>query len=449
MPQIILPNIDYKYWLNKNRDLTNNTNSVDQEMIDKVKNFLNPKEGDVLWDVLSDEGRARQTMNSLVKKAKTLADEIHNESPLKSNHPRKSTFYPKINEEETTGPTTDEKYLAIFDVIQIWGGGARQGGGNPYQGNRDRANYQNWLPLYKEAVNILKNAKEDSKNDILNAYEKLRDIPQLGKSYASKHLWFWTEYWFDRGSVKETAPVSDMRTDMMIFGKSTSKQNKSRRTGKYDDYDPTLKRFNDIKEEYELDSFTPRDVEKALFSFSKNYFNLDFTNLKQNPQDTKDQEEAERIFRIRQEEREGNQNNTPAETEEERQEREERERREEEERERKYEEEKQERRKRDKEQKLHDRAVKELEPIRRKFERQAYEEIVPQNIRDILAARVPASETKKRKARTDKESYNTKVSDRYREIYDEKIKDLVKKYKEEEESKVNENWNKWAKWATQ
>jgi hypothetical protein len=451
MPELILPNIDYNKWLDRAREggnLENSGRGSHTQMLTMLNNKFKPEKGSLLWGILNDKAQLKQSMNDLVKIAKKIANQIHNDPKTRSVYYKPKN---KINEAGKKSPyTEDDFYLAIFDLIQSWGGASQGGTGvynaiskGTYKPNIPvRETPSEWLPKYKEAISILKNpgsTKEDQERAILKAEKIFRDINHLGKSYGTKHLWFWTEFFYEKGTLEDTAGVSDKRTDILIFGESTT------------EYEESLKVYNKIKEKYNLENFSSRDVEKALFAFSKNYFNVPMTTMYTT--EGEDSEEALRIYKIREEERKNGKssNASPRETAEEKAEREEQEKAEREEQERLRGIEMVRREKERKEQarlnKINKAAEDHLSKLQRSLERKAEDEVVPEEILKGLRS-FETSTNKKNQLRKKKDEYTQKITDKFRELRDQEKKKFMDSYKEEE-NQINETWNKWVKWATQ
>jgi hypothetical protein len=153
----------------------------------------------------------------------------------------------------------DLDLLKIFDLIQIWGG--LFGGSNPYNlrnGNMPTRLNLNWIEDYKKC------AKQASNGDIA-VYENIIDIPELGLSFGSKHISFWS-----RKNGNDNCLVV---IDNKIAG--TTGNSKPRK-------DIIKKIVNGIHYYANIKQFEPQQIEKALFTFHAHYFdnsNSKFTGI--------------------------------------------------------------------------------------------------------------------------------------------------------------------------
>ena len=167
--------------------------------------------------------------------------------------------------------TKDDAYLTVFDLIQGWGG---QTGRNPYvqpKGNVARDQWGGWLAHYKDgATKALDGKRED-------ALKSLKSIPQVGESFATKHLYFW-----GRGG-EHHFPIYDTRMRTLLF--FDEPQGAS--------YDRFLQKLAELAAGQEnLDTIT---VEKALFAFSSNYFPNGTLVLRNNYKDKVDESVAKAL----------------------------------------------------------------------------------------------------------------------------------------------------------
>lgn len=254
----IVPNINYKYWLevSKNRQ-DSPTNGTFSSMLTILRNNLSNT--DVIWEVVNDENRATQTMNGILKKGHEYADEIYRE----------------LNEKDFTElkqKKTDVLYLGIFDIVQGWGGIT---GRIPYTKNSSyfknqprlanlsaRNSPDKWLSVYKAAVSLIKNG------EFMKALITFESINGLGISFASKHLWFWANYFKSKGLLKDrSVHVYDTRIARMLYGRKADTQ----------DYNHVSELYDDIIKTYDLIDMSHSDIEQALFAFSNTFYD---NNLK-------------------------------------------------------------------------------------------------------------------------------------------------------------------------
>lgn len=140
-------------------------------------------------------------LNSSMKGALTL---IQNRNFLRDFNPRIAADIVDAIETRTKAfdiESADYKELAyIFDLIQAWG--ARMGR-VPYVREKERRfRYDDWKEDYYDGV---KNARNDKPVQAINKWLK---IDGIGKSFASKHLRFWTKKY----------PVLDTRISLLLCG---------------------------------------------------------------------------------------------------------------------------------------------------------------------------------------------------------------------------------------
>jgi hypothetical protein len=157
---------------------------------------------------------------------------------------------------------SDMEVLKIFDLIQIWGG--LTGGSNPYKikdNSSVRLNYKNWIKEYKRLINLSINQNIESYKFVIE-----KNIPCLNMSFGSKHISFW--------SRKEEDDNCLVVIDNKISGVSGVK------TASEADFKLIIENIFKISNEFNL---KPYQIEKALFTFHKYYF--DNNNLKFNEVD--------------------------------------------------------------------------------------------------------------------------------------------------------------------
>jgi hypothetical protein len=172
-----------------------------------------------------------------------------------------------------------EKVLMVIDLIYRWGGPS---GRMFYIGtNKSRKSLNDDLYIFErycDAINLAFQGKSSSKF-------LFQSIPGIGSSFASKHATFW--------SSKSTKPL--IVVDSKIAGCFGMKNLDE--LDKAVSYEKILFEFK-VKAD-KLNGFNSQYLEKALFTFHKNYFNNE--NDGWNPKQTgiiKDKLEAERLAQI-------------------------------------------------------------------------------------------------------------------------------------------------------
>jgi len=236
------PNINYNYWCEKNEYF------ADTELISSIKIGLNhARRGGLIDKVLK---------NANIRTNKSLVDLI--DSKIKS-HPLISDF-------------KDDELMLIFDLIQGWGGKA---GRNIYvqpKNNPTRKSHSTLSSTYRKAITFC------ISGDYKSALKEIISVPNLGESFATKHIYFWSEF----GPNRKALPIYDTRIKTLLFLKSSFAAT----------YDVYVKALNEKAKEL---SIGPGLVERALFSFSQNYFPNGKLIIRASITDETDIEEAKRL----------------------------------------------------------------------------------------------------------------------------------------------------------
>lgn len=209
--QALISKLNFSYWASKNEVYGKyplNSSVMAMHTIQKKRNILTEFKPSSFLDIVNE-------INFCIDAAKNNIETIH-----------------------------VEKIAYIFDLIQLWGG--RTGRGPYVFRNKDGfTTREKFLTVYGEkyrsviADGLFRERKFVDTN--------FSTIPRIGISFATKHLRFWCDY-----------PVHDLRTNLLVFG-TTKMQS-------YSDYFNSLER---LANDYNMDLL---DIEKALFSFSNNFF---------------------------------------------------------------------------------------------------------------------------------------------------------------------------------
>lgn len=236
-----LPKIDFNYWYNKNLE-DSNTERRFVSMITRINNIFEK--------------------DNNFKQAYFCGD--HNETSrlkeLNYNELENEIIF-LIRNIKNVADFSDMEILKIFDLIQIWGG--LTGGSNPYQikdNNTVRLNYKNWIKEYRKLINLSINQNIESYKFVIE-----KNIPCLNMSFGSKHISFWSRKEEDYNCLV----VIDNKISGVSGVKIASEANFK------------LIVENIYKIANELNLF-PYQIEKALFTFHKFYFdnsNSKFNNV--------------------------------------------------------------------------------------------------------------------------------------------------------------------------
>jgi hypothetical protein len=257
------PEIDYIYWReNYINDIeSGNPKERTKKSLNNIRGqILNHlKESDELYHILIEENFEKRTMQIIEKFAFKIAEKINTSNNVEAN---------------------DKYYLTIFDAINAWGGSAIRLFYN-YQitiqvedtkkiEGIPRSYYKYWLNHYIIAIAFIE------KGDFDNALKEIVDnIPGIGVSFGTKHIWFWSEYFKSKNENDsyEVATVYDERMAKLFFGKSA-------KLIEYSEIRIIFKNIaNELNSKYkDFLKFDSKDVERSIFAFSQFYFNNNLTN---------------------------------------------------------------------------------------------------------------------------------------------------------------------------
>ena len=177
----------------------------------------------------------------------------------------------RINLKNSPSDYNDDELLIIFDLIQAWGGPM---GRNPYVlKNLPRINESElFAATYRQTIEMLFNLKDinDYDKDVAPIKRKLEEIPQLGQSFSTKHLSFWSRF------LRHCPQLVIYDTRMINIIKAANKHIENSKIT-YNDFRHAL-----LQEAEQL-GLSINDIERAIFAFSSNYFNNDELVLKDNP----------------------------------------------------------------------------------------------------------------------------------------------------------------------
>ena len=163
-----------------------------------------------------------------------------------------------------------EKLATIFDLIQAWGGKTGRG---PYVISKSRFRFNEWQDVYLEGARLAQTEKHPKK-----ALEKFEEIESIRTSYASKHLRFWSD----------ESPILDIRMSLIFTGKAEK--------DKWDNYDEFLSLLENLRKSWGCSSLI--EVEKIIYTFSKNYFTNGKLKFNKKLESENDYEIAQEIIAI-------------------------------------------------------------------------------------------------------------------------------------------------------
>ena len=227
-----IPNIDFNYWYNRNLEDSKNIQQRSKSMVSKIAN---------IYEINNNYNQSYFCGN---------IEEVHRLKNLNYIDLENEIIKQIINIENIDSEK-DASILKIFDLINIWGG--LTGGSNFYHIKNDsspRLDYKNWLPEYKELINmaILKD---------LNAYKYIlnNNIPGLRMSFGSKHISFW--------SRKNANTRCLIIIDNKIAGTTGFKKANDA------NYSMIVSELHKLEDDLKME---PHKLEKALFTFHMHFF---------------------------------------------------------------------------------------------------------------------------------------------------------------------------------
>jgi hypothetical protein len=238
----IFPNINYEYWMNKNPYYSNFPLLPTMKIC--IVNYAS-KPG-LINDVLKNiDTISCKTLVSLIE-----SDII---SIINNNQ-----FHHK------------DKMLRVFDLINGWGGKMGKATYVKPKGNTTRNSVEAWFEHY---INGVKKAITGDKEG-LNDFTK---IPNVGDSFGTKHLYFWSLFGCDN-----PIPIYDARIKTLLYLSTDAAPS-------FEEYVEDMKRFSKQK------NMTINQLEKALFAFSSNFFPNESLNIKNEILDKTDIHVAKRL----------------------------------------------------------------------------------------------------------------------------------------------------------
>jgi hypothetical protein len=160
--------------------------------------------------------------------------------------------------------------LRVFDLINGWGGKMGKATYVRPRGNTTRDSSDAWLNHY---VNGVKKSIKGDKKGLID----FKSIPNVGDSFGTKHLYFWSSY-----GGNQPIPIYDARIKTLLYLSIDE-------APAFEEYIEDMTNFSTLK------NITINQLEKALFAFSSNYFPNETLIIKNEIIDTTDYDEAKRL----------------------------------------------------------------------------------------------------------------------------------------------------------
>jgi len=244
--EIEFPKIDFYYWSNKNEAFS------DSELTSTIRTgLLHARRGNLIGPIL---------------------DSIN----LKTNKMLVDLISQKIQAYNNISKFSDDELLIIFDLIQGWGG---RMGKTPYVKPQTGPTRLTWKPLaktYRDSIAI----SFDNNFNYEHFLNCLMQIPGIGVSFATKHMFFWTEY----GPRRNAIPIYDARIKLLLC------------LSERDAVDYKVF-YMAMEKAAQVSNITVAIIERALFAFSQNYFPNNSLVINSTPKDMTDIDEALRLER--------------------------------------------------------------------------------------------------------------------------------------------------------
>ena len=255
MEALLLPQIDYDFWKEKNPYYS--SKKLDDQTMRGIK--LVQKTG-LLNSVIDDDGNILIKSNAAL--IEIIVEKIKNFDLAKSSN---------------------NELLEIFDLIQAWGGTT---GRAPYVKPKiDPYRFRNieeYANTYHEAIKVIINLQSKPLDDesINEAEKSICRLGGVATPFATKHLLFWSIGL----NFEKKLSIYDSRMKLLIRGanKLSSAVN----------YKGFLKALEHQGRQSNIGS---EIIERALFAFSKNYFPNEELEIVKNYSLNKDIEVAESL----------------------------------------------------------------------------------------------------------------------------------------------------------
>jgi hypothetical protein len=224
----ILPEIDFKYWADKNPYYSSDTLSKEVKI-----GLTNASKAGLVSQYLPTIASNSDLVNLILKKIAAF----------------------------DFAQTSDDQSLLIFDLIQSWGGAMGKWPFVKPKGNPPRPNDHKFSARYFKAIKALERMKtEGVTEDSISSVNKLMcELPMVSESFSTKHLQFWS-IGLD---IKPRLAIYDTR--MILLMAAANGVSKSHRH--------TYLQFLEALDRTSLkEGLPPEIVERSLFAFSKAFF---------------------------------------------------------------------------------------------------------------------------------------------------------------------------------
>ena len=155
----------------------------------------------------------------------------------------------------------DNEILTIFDLIQGWGGKTCRMPYVPIKNPPRITRKSEYLIAYREAIEMIYalDEKKYTEEEINNVDHKLQQMPEVGQSYSTKHLCFWSRSLPNCPNLV----IFDTRMKQIFYSCNPGIAKKNLNYVEF---------INAINAKADILGLAAYEIEAGLFAFSQNYF---------------------------------------------------------------------------------------------------------------------------------------------------------------------------------
>ena len=167
----------------------------------------------------------------------------------------------KIKSHNTPNDYLDNEILTIFDLIQGWGGKTGRLPYVPIKNPPRSSRKSEYLKTYREAIEMIYalDEKQYTEEEINDVDHKLQQMPEVGQSYSTKHLCFWSR---SLPSCPNLV-IFDTRMKQIFYSCNPGVAKKNLNYVEF---------INAVNAKALLLGLGAYEIEAGLFAFSQNYF---------------------------------------------------------------------------------------------------------------------------------------------------------------------------------
>lgn len=167
----------------------------------------------------------------------------------------------KIKSHNAPNDYLDNEILTIFDLIQGWGGKTCRMPYVPIKNPPRITRKSEYLIAYREAIEMIYalDEKKYTEEEINNVDHKLQQMPEVGQSYSTKHLCFWSRSLPNCPNLV----IFDTRMKQIFYSCNPGIAKKNLNYVEF---------INAINAKADILGLAAYEIEAGLFAFSQNYF---------------------------------------------------------------------------------------------------------------------------------------------------------------------------------